>query len=82
VSADATTNGSVQLNVQLQALGGQPYGVTVSFPVQITGFGEVAQVIVGAAFALLAVALLVRVARAIRSGARPGSPASVRERAK
>jgi hypothetical protein len=82
VSADATTNGSVQLNVQLQAIGGQPYGVTVSFPVQITGFGEVAQVIVGAAFALLAVALVVRVARAIRSGARPGSPASVRERAK
>jgi len=82
VSAAATTNGSVELAVQLQTIGGQPYGSTVTFPVQITGFGEVAQVVVGAAFALLAVALVVRVARAIRSGSRPGSAASVRERAR
>ncbi len=82
VSAEATTNGSVQLVVQLQTPGGQPYGATVTFPVQITGFGEVAQVVVGAAFALLAVALVVRVARAIRRGRRPGSPSSVRERAR
>jgi hypothetical protein len=82
VSAEATTNGSVQLVVQLQTPGGQPYGATVTFPVQITGFGEVAQLVVGAAFALLAVALVVRVARAIRRGSRPGSPSSVRERAR
>ena len=82
VPADATTNGLVELNVQLQTVSGQPYGETVSFPVQITGFGEVAQVVVCAAFALLAVALVVRVVRAIRSGSRPGSPSSVRERAR
>lgn len=78
VSAEATTNGSVQLVVQLLTPGGEPYGSTVMFPVQITGFGEVAQLVVGAAFALLAVALVFRVARAIRRGRRPGSPASVR----
>jgi len=80
VSAEATTNGSVQLIVQLQTPLGQPYGGTVRFPVQITGFGEVAQVVVGAAFVLLTVALVVRVARAIRGGRRPGSPSSVRGR--
>jgi hypothetical protein len=79
VSAEATTNGSVQLVVQLQTPTGNPYGTTVTFPVQITGFGEVAQVVVGAAFVLLAVALVVRIARAIRRGRRPGSPASARE---
>jgi hypothetical protein len=80
VPAEATTNGSVQLIVRLLTPAGAPYGSTVTFPVQITGFGEVAQLVVGAAFVLLAVALVVRVGRAIRRGRRPGSVASVRER--
>jgi Family of unknown function (DUF6049) len=79
VAAEATTNGNVLLTVSILTPGGDPYGSPVTFPVQITGFGEVAQVIVGAAFVLLAVALVVRVARAIRRGRRPGSAASVRE---
>ena len=80
VPAEATTNGSVQLIVQLVAPDGKPYGSVVTFPVQITGLGAVAQLVVGGAFVLLAVALVVRVVRAIRRGRRPGSEASVRER--
>ena len=80
VPAEATTNGSVQLIVQLVAPDGKPYGSAVTFPVQITGLGAVAQLVVGGAFVLLAVALVVRVARAVRRGRRPGSEASVRER--
>ena len=82
VPAEATTNGNVQLIVRLLTPSGKPYGSTVTFPVQITGFGAVAQLVVGAAFVLLAVALVVRVGRAIRRGRRPGSEASVRERAR
>jgi hypothetical protein len=82
IPAEATTNGNVQLIVWLRTPAGRPYGSPVTFPVQITGFGEVAQLVVGAAFILLAVALVVRVARAIRRGRRPGSEASVRERAR
>lgn len=79
VPAEATTNGDVVLMVSLLTPAGSPYGSTVMFPVQITGFGEVAQVVVGAAFVLLAVALVFRVVRAIRRGRRPGSASSVRE---
>jgi hypothetical protein len=82
VPAEATTNGDVMLIVRLLTPDGKPYGSAVTFPVQITGFGEVAQLVVGGAFVLLAIALVVRIVRAVRGGRRPGSVASVRERAK
>ena len=49
---------------------------------QVTGFGAVAELLVGGALVLLTVALVVRVVRAVRTGRRPGSPASVREPAR
>jgi len=82
VPAEATTNGDVMLIVRLLTPDGKPYGSAVTFPVQITGFGEVAQLVVGGAFVLLAIALVVRIVRAVRGGRRPGSVASVRERAR
>ena len=59
-------------------LDGQPLGTAQTIPVQVTGFGAVAALLVGAALVLLCVALVVRIVRAIRTGRRPGSPASVR----
>ncbi len=82
LSAQATANGSAQLVVRLLTLDGQDFGPASSFPVEITGYGAVAKWLVGGALALLAVALAVRVVRAVRRGRRPGSAASVRERAR
>ena len=78
ISADATTNGAVVVDAQLTTLDGQPLGSAQTIPVQVTGFGAVAALLVGAALVLLCIALVVRVVRAIRTGRRPGSPASVR----
>ena len=72
VPAEATTNGNVQLVVRLLTPDGKPYGSAVSFPVQITGFGAVAQIVVGGAFVLLAATLVFRVVRAIRRGRAAG----------
>jgi Family of unknown function (DUF6049) len=78
ISADATTNGAVLVHAQLATLDGQSLGSGQTIPVQVTGFGAVAALLVGAALVLLCVALVVRIVRAIRTGRRPGSPASVR----
>ena len=83
VAAEATTNGSLLVVAQLLTLDGKPYGDPQTFPVQITGLGAVAELIVVGALLLLTAALVVRVARAVRTGRRrPGSPASVRGRAR
>jgi hypothetical protein len=78
IAANATTNGAVVVRAQLLTVDGQPLGTAQTIPVQVTGFGAVAALLVGAALVLLSVALVVRIARAIRTGRRPGSPASVR----
>src|SRR5262249_53085945 len=78
IAANATTNGAVVVNAQLKTVDGEALGSALTIPVQVTGFGAVAALLVGAALVLLSVALVVRVVRAIRTGRRPGSPASVR----
>jgi hypothetical protein len=81
--ADATANGSAQLSLRLLTPAGDAYGPESTATVQITGLGAVAQLLVVLAVVLLAGALVVRVVRAVRSGRRrPGSAASVRERAR
>ncbi len=82
VAADATANGSVQVVARLLTKDGAAYGPAQSFEVQVTGFGAVAGLIVGGALVLLSIALVVRIARAMRTGRRPGSAASVREPAR
>jgi len=70
VSAQAKANGTVQVSVQLLTPTGAPYSAPVSFPVRATGYGRVAAAVVAAALALLAAALVVRVARVIAHGRR------------
>jgi hypothetical protein len=82
VAADAPANGSVQVVARLLTPDGAPLGPPEAFAVQVTGFGAVAELLVGGALVLLSVALVVRIARAVRTGRRPGSPASVREPAR
>jgi hypothetical protein len=83
IAAEATTNGSLLVVAQLLTVDGRPYGDPETFPVQITGLGAVAQLVVVGALLLLTAALVVRVVRAVRSGRRrPGSAASVRGRAR
>lgn len=82
VAADATANGSVLMVARLLTEDGAPFGPPQTFAVQVTGFGAVAELLVGGALVLLTVALLVRIVRAVRTGRRPGSPASVREPAR
>ncbi len=81
VAADAAGNGSVEVAAVLTTPGGAPYGAAMTFRVQVTGLGAVASAVVGGALALLAVALVIRISRAVRQGRRPGSTASVREKA-
>ena len=81
VAAQAAGNGAVDVRVTLTTPDGAEYGAPVSFPVQVTGLGAVASAVVGGALALLAIALVVRIGRAVRQGRRPGSDASVREKA-
>ncbi|MFI5100506.1 MAG: DUF6049 family protein, partial [Actinomycetes bacterium] len=82
VAADATANGSVLVVARLLTVQGAAYGPAQTFEVQVTGFGAVAGLIVGGALVLLSIALVVRIARAMRTGRRPGSAASVREPAR
>ena len=82
VAADATANGSVLVVARLLTVKGAAYGPAQTFEVQVTGFGAVAGLIVGGALVLLSIALVVRIARAMRTGRRPGSAASVREPAR
>jgi Na+-driven multidrug efflux pump len=75
VKAEAAANGRLVVQTRLVAPDGQPYGPVVSFPVQATGIGQVAQWIVGGALVLLTVALTVRIGRAIRRGRHPAPAA-------
>ena len=80
VPVESNANGNVQVRLQLLTKDGTPYGSVVPFALQVTGLGAVAELIVGGALVLLAVALVVRLARAVRRGRRPGSPGSARTR--
>jgi hypothetical protein len=75
VEAKAAANGRLVVQTRLLAPDGQEYGPVVSFPVQATGIGQVAQWVVGGALVLLTVALTYRVGRAIRRGRHPAVPA-------
>ena len=79
VPAQATTDGLVTVVARLYSPDGHAYGQAVTFPVQVSGYGTVAQIVVGFALGLLAVAVVARVIGAMRRGRRPGSTASVRE---
>jgi len=70
VPAQAAANGRLDLEVRLLTPSGAAYGDPVTFPVRVTGFGQVARVVVGAALALLGLAVLVRIGRALRRGGR------------
>jgi hypothetical protein len=81
IPVESNANGSVEVRLRLLTKDGTPYGAVVPFAVQVTGLGAVAELIVGGAMVLLAVALVVRLARAVKRGRRPGSPGSARKRA-
>jgi Family of unknown function (DUF6049) len=73
VAAQATTNATFPVKATLRTGGGAPFGDPVTFTVRATGYGRVAQIVIGGALILLAVAVVVRVARQIRAGrATPG----------
>jgi len=74
VPAQAAANGRLDLEVRLLTPSGAAYGDPVTFPVRVTGFGQVARVVVGAALVLLGLAVLVRIGRALRRGGRRGQP--------
>ncbi|MCU0266337.1 MAG: DUF6049 family protein [Actinomycetia bacterium] len=74
VPAEATAVGRVDVEARLLTPDGAPYGPPVTIPVQVTGLGRVAAVIVGAALALLAVAFAVRLGRAVRRGRQRTAP--------
>lgn len=70
VPAEAAAVGQVVVEARLLTPDGAPYGPAVTIPVRVTGFGQVAGLVVAGALALLAVALVLRVVRAIRRGPR------------
>jgi hypothetical protein len=79
VPAQATADGLVTVVARLYTPSHEPYGQPVTFPVQVSGYGTVAQIVVGFALALLAIAVVARIVGAVRRGRRPGSAASARE---
>ncbi len=67
VTAEAAANARFPVVATLLSATGQPLGDSVEFTVRATGYGQVARIVVGGALVLLAIAVVVRVARRIRA---------------
>ena len=67
VAAEATVDATFPVVAVLLTEDGATIGQPVAFTVRATGYGQVARIVVGGALVLLAVAVVVRVARRIRT---------------
>ncbi len=67
VTAEAAANARFPVVATLLSAAGQPLGDSVEFTVRATGYGQVARIVVGGALVLLAIAVVVRVARRIKA---------------
>ncbi len=67
VPAEATVDGAFTVVATLTTADGDTLGQPVDFVVRATGYGKVARIVVGGALILLAVLVLLRVARRIRA---------------